>query len=215
MTRRGLMLRISLAVVIYAVAIGVGCDLRFRFPKREDLHYVLYKDLVPLIVAIPAAWLAYCFQRRASYLQQLRAAWEEAVGAIRGAILYTHKARPSAEDRGAVLADLGAAIDQLRGLFRGAKASPFASMEAIRAEIEALGTVEEVTAARAEAARSAIQEFWEVASGRLLLEFDRVSLADRAVAPSTGRPSPKGRVARAVGGPTEARSQLTTHLAGR
>jgi hypothetical protein len=180
MTRRGLMIRIFLAVVIYAVAIGVGCDIRFRYPKREDLHYVLYKDLIPLIVAIPAAWLAYCFQRRGSYLQQLRAAWNVAVAGAQGAIRYTSRTHPSSDDHGSVLADLGAAIDGVRGLSRNPDSIPIASLEAIRSLIEALGVDSQATPAQAEAARLAIQHHWEIASGRLLIEFDRARLSPRS-----------------------------------
>src|SRR6185437_17177172 len=104
------------------------------------LHYVLFRDLVPLIVAIPAAWLAYCFQRRMSYLQQLRAAWLGAVNSAQGAIRYTHMVRPSPDDQGAVLAGLGAAIDGAWGVSRGRKSIPIASLEAIRDAIEALGS---------------------------------------------------------------------------
>ena len=174
MTRRGLLFRICLALAVYAVAIAIGCDLRFRYPKREDLHYVLFKDLVPLVVAIPAAWLAYCFQRRASYLQQLRGAWVVASAAARGAIRYTQAARPSPEAHRAIIDDLDGAIEGLRGLFRPGRPSPASSLSAILEEIEALGSGESVTPSTSEAARSAVLAHWDLASGRLLHEFDRV-----------------------------------------
>jgi hypothetical protein len=186
MTRRGLMFRICLALTIYAVAIAVGCDLRFRYPKREDLHYVLYKDLVPLVVAIPAVWLAYCFQRRASTLQQLRAAWAEVVTASQGAIRYTHLSRPPLEAHRAILEGLDGAIEATRGLFRPGRAGPTSSLAAIRDELEALGSGDSVTTLRAEASRSAILAHWDVASGRLLQEFDRVP----SIAPRTARHRP-------------------------
>jgi hypothetical protein len=184
MTRRGLLFRICLALAVYAIAIAIGCDLRFRYPKREDLHYVLFKDLLPLVVAIPAAWLAYCFQRRASYLQQLRAAWVDASAAARGAIRHTHASRPTIEEHRAVLDDLGGAIEGLRGLFRPGRPSPASSLSAILDEIEVLGSGESFTPSKAEAAREAILEHWDLASGRLLHEFDRVP----ALSHKPGRP---------------------------
>jgi hypothetical protein len=206
MTRRGLMIRITLVVFIYALAIGLGCDLRFRYPKREDLHYVLYKDLVPLIVAIPAAWLAYCFQRRASYLQQLRTAWVDAVASVQGAIQLTCENRPSSHAKGAVLASLGASIDGLRGLSRGGKSSAIVALETIRELVEAIGSDEIATPSKFAAARTAIQATWDVASEGLLVEFDRVHV--RASKPE------RTPALRSVG-PTKVRSRLTTPLTAR
>jgi hypothetical protein len=197
MTRRGLLFRICVALAVYAVAIAIGCDLRFRYPKREDLHYILFKDLVPLVVAIPAAWLAYCFQRRASYLQQLRAAWVDASAAARGAIRYTHASRPMIEEHRAVLDDLGGAIEGLRGLFRPGRPSPTSSLSSILDKVEALGSGDSFEASKAEASRSAILEHWELASGRLLHEFDRVPAMN--LKPSRPRPIERGVLAKSGG----------------
>jgi hypothetical protein len=198
------MFRICLAVAIYAFAIGIGCDLRFRYPNREDMHYVLFRDLVPLLVAIPAAWLAYCFQRRASYLQQLRAVWVDVSSAAQGAIRYTHASRPTLEAQRAILESLGGAIEAVRGLFRPGRASPASSLATIRDEIEALGSCESVTALKSEAARSAILAHWYAASTRLLHEFDRIPAS--STRPLTLPP---------VGSPGLVWSRLTARLTGR
>ncbi len=181
------MIRIALAVAIYAAAIGAGGCLRFLFPKREDLPYVLFRDMVPLIVALPATWLAYCFQRRQSYLHQLRAAWSDAIGAVQAAIRYTDDPRPTRRGRDAVLAGLGAAMDGVQGVFRsrrGVRVDPSGSLRLIRDEVEALGRGGTIAPEEARAARSAIEAHWTEARGRMAIEFDRALPAAKL------RPSP-------------------------
>jgi hypothetical protein len=180
MTRRGLKIRTLLVLVLYGIAVGIGCDLRFRYPNREDMHYVLFRDLVPLVVAIPAAWLAYGLQRRLSYLHQLRAVSARAVDAVQVAIRHTRKARPTADEAGAVLADLDAAIEGTRSLFlavgdRAGRAPDLAeALESIRAEVEALGSDGVWEPSKAEAARPAIEARWNQARESLFQDFDRV-----------------------------------------
>ncbi len=173
------MIRTSLVVAIYAIAIGVGCDLRFRFPNREDMHYVLFRDLVPLVIAIPAAWLAYSIQRRQGFLRQLGAASAEASLAAQAAIRHTRKARPTRDETAVVLAELGVAIDGARGVFRGLgrEAMPFGDLEAIRDEVAALGFEDDWDPSRADAARPAIEARWDQARGLLFEEFDRTAPA--------------------------------------
>ena len=197
MTRHGLLFRICVALAVYAVAIAIGFDLRFRYPKREDLHYVLFKDLVPLVVAIPALWLAYCIQRRASYLQQLRAIWVETSAAARGVIRYTHLARTTSADHRAILDDLETAVEGVRCLFRPGRPSPASGLLAIIGEIERLGSGESVTMARSEVSRSAILDHWERTSNWLLHEFDRVpALRHGAARPLTIGPASFNAVGR-------------------
>jgi hypothetical protein len=60
----------------------VGIGLRYWHPSEHDIVYATFKDLIPFVIAIPAAWLAFCFQRRASYIQQLRAFWSDLVEVV-------------------------------------------------------------------------------------------------------------------------------------
>ena len=59
-------------------------------PSEDAPLYGTFKDLVPLIIAIPAAWLGYCFQRRQSYLKDVRELWSKIVIAVQDSIQYTH-----------------------------------------------------------------------------------------------------------------------------
>lgn len=50
------------------------------------------KDLFPLVVALPAAFLAYAFafSRHNSYLQALRELWKQLVPSVQKAVQYTY-----------------------------------------------------------------------------------------------------------------------------
>ena len=71
MTRRALMRWVLFAILVY---LSYGALLTwFKFVDRFDELYVLLKDGAIFVSALPAAWLAACFQRRTSFLEQLRA----------------------------------------------------------------------------------------------------------------------------------------------
>ena len=75
--------RILIGVIaVYALALALAVFLRRPFAEAPSGYYATYKDLIPLVIAIPAAYLAFAFQRRGSYLQALRTVWEHMVGAV-------------------------------------------------------------------------------------------------------------------------------------
>jgi hypothetical protein len=51
--------------------------------------YTLLKEFSPIIIAIPAAWLAYCFNRRNSFLTSLNDLWREMVNSKNLCVKYT------------------------------------------------------------------------------------------------------------------------------
>src|SRR5262245_38460041 len=106
MTRRSLNRWIWLTIGVYLTVIAIGVMLRTLLPEKGDVVYATFKDLVPLAVAIPAAWLAYCFQRRSSYMQQLRILWSKLTLAIHDAIQYTHLTHPTQDQYAAVMKSL-------------------------------------------------------------------------------------------------------------
>jgi len=89
MTRRKLLVQVLAVVAVYLLAVVAGIALRRRFPGKDNPVYGTYKDLVPFAIAIPAAWLGYSFQRRASYLQALRSVYTDIVRAVNAAVEYT------------------------------------------------------------------------------------------------------------------------------
>ena len=88
--------------------------LRVAFPARDSLVYQTYRDLIPLIIALPAAFFAQAYQRRASYVQGLRAVWSQMAAAAGAAITYTDLPSPSKERFAEVLRRLSTAIEEVR-----------------------------------------------------------------------------------------------------
>jgi hypothetical protein len=84
-----------IAIGCYAAAIVVGILLKAAFPEKDHPVYSTYKDLVPFVIAIPAAWLGLCVQQRNSYMQQLRKLWSDMVGCVQEGIQYTFLAKPT------------------------------------------------------------------------------------------------------------------------
>ena len=121
-TRRHLQLVLVLVMATYAIAIIFAVWLRAPFAVEETSRYRTYKDILPLVIAIPAAYLAFAFQRRNSYLQALRALWSQIVGAITEALTYTEMSSPSQAEHLVVLSSLRAAIEEVRGVFKNVPA---------------------------------------------------------------------------------------------
>jgi hypothetical protein len=180
MTKKTLNRWIWTTIAIYLALIVGGVGLRTLFPGKDDPVYATFKDLVPLAVAIPAAWLAYCFQRRASYMQQLRALWSRLTAAVQDAIQYTHLENPSQEHFAVVLKSLSIAVDEVRSLFsnlaEGRDAPglfPFESVKTIHEIVSRLGFGSAYQREQAAVARKSIIEAWKKTRFAMLQEFDR------------------------------------------
>jgi hypothetical protein len=127
---------IGISTVWVAVVVG-GIVLRRTCPG-PDGPYGTFKDLIPLTVAVPAVWLGFLFQRRQSYLQQLRVLWSTLVRAIAGTRVYALAPTPTAEHWTTILRELSTAIDEVRGVFSNQNESktkvgiyPFESLKQI------------------------------------------------------------------------------------
>ena len=86
MTKQRLRRITFLVMSIYGFAIIIGLFLRIIVPPIPTSYYETFKDITPFILAIPAAYLGYCFQQRGSYLQSLRSLWSQLVIAVNNAI---------------------------------------------------------------------------------------------------------------------------------
>lgn len=163
---------------VYALAIVAGIALRIAFPTPGSLVYQTYRDLIPLIIALPAAYLAQAFQRRASYVQGLRAVWSGMVGAIAAALAYAETPAPSREQFTDVLRRLSAAIEEVRGFYAnvpsgyGAGWYPFEPIKQIHDVVRSLGFGEAATDERRDEAHEAIFRLWKAARERFLKELD-------------------------------------------
>ena len=178
MTRTHLSRVVRSIVAVYVLAIVVGVVLRLAFPQPGGLVYQTYRDLIPLIIALPAAYLAQAFQRRASYVQGLRALWSSMVGAIAAALAYTDTPEPSKEQFTDVLRRLSGAIEEVRGFYANVPSGtrtgwyPFEPIKQIHGVVRALGFGDAATDARRDEAHDTIFRLWKAARERFLKELD-------------------------------------------
>jgi len=165
---------------VYTLAIAMGVVLRIRYPGVNSAVYNTYKDLLPLLIAIPAAYLAFNFQRRALYVQALRSLWGNMVAAVQGARAYTHMKSPSAEDYRRTLSALSIVIDEARGVFENLPVKgksdgwyPFEPIKEIHDQVRDLGFGPNLLSGQQEKVRTNINVMWKAVRSQLLREFDR------------------------------------------
>lgn len=182
MTRKRLFRWTMGVVFIYILAIVTGIVLRIAVPDGvtgPSAAYQTFKDLVPFLIAFPAAWLSYCFQRRASYLKALRELWAILIPAVQQAIQYTHLDNPKIEDFSKAQQDLSTVIDSLRGVFKNIKSNdtvgfyPYENLKVIYKTMDWLKHATNQTADDRYWARRVMLTTWASMHQMLLLEFDR------------------------------------------
>jgi hypothetical protein len=174
----------------------VGLIFRIAGPPTQNPYYDTFKDLIPLIFAIPAAYLGYCFQRRGSYLQSLRSLWSQLVTSVNNAIQYTHLESPTQEQFHKVLTELSIVIDELRGVYKNIGEStkyiglyPYEPIKDIHKVISGLGFGmydEDVRSI----ARQQVVDHWRSIRSNFLDEFDRAE-PTKIVTPFKERKPPK------------------------
>jgi hypothetical protein len=180
MTRRHLRWLLFAVLAAFAATFTLAVYLRAPFADAESSYYRTFKDVMPMMIAVPAAYLAFAFQRRNSYLQALRTLWSHMVEAVASAMAYTDLDAPSKEEYQAALMKLGVAIEEVRAVFKNVPMTgdedglyPFEPVKRIYREIRALGHGGQSDAATRLAARSRIYGMWKDSRTRLLAEFDR------------------------------------------
>jgi hypothetical protein len=179
MTRKALFRWTAAVIGVYAGAILLGIVLRVAYPEPTSLVYPTYRDLIPLLIALPAAFLAYGFQRRASYLQGLRTLWGNMVGAMAAALTYTELPSPSKDQYAETLRRLSSVIEEVRGFYRNVPAGlptegwyPFEPVKQIYDAVRVLGFGEDATAERRADAQDAIYDMWKRNRAQFLTELD-------------------------------------------
>lgn len=180
MTKRQLIFWFSMASIVYLIAVAVGVFVRIYDTTANSVIYSTYKDMIPFIIAIPAAWLGYCLQRRSSYLQQLRILWSTLVKVVQKANQYTYIECPSGDQYSETLCSLSAAIEETRGVFMnlGEKNNeiglyPFEPIKDIFGLISDLDYKKQLTEAERKNIRDKISALWADMRRELLKEFDR------------------------------------------
>jgi hypothetical protein len=168
------------AVAYFVILVVIGIVLSVLDQSERRLVYSTFKDLIPLLIAIPAAWLGYCFQRRMAFAQQLRSLWSAIVDATWTALHYTHLEEPTSEDHAFTLMKLSVAIDEIRGLYKNLKGAderrglyPFEPLKDIHLLITNLSCGKGYDSKKAKETRDKIFALWVDVRHELLKEFDR------------------------------------------
>ena len=165
---------------VYLIALLSGISLRILYPLEVDNVYSTFTDLVPFILAIPAAWLGFCFSKRLSFLSQLRVLWTHIVETVQTAIQYTHLAEPTREDYSAALRQISSSIDEVRGSFRNVGETnnavglyPFEELKDIYELISNLGYGDSFKECQTADCRKRIGKCWVKVRRPFLSEFER------------------------------------------
>lgn len=184
MTRRSVWWTLTLVTMVYAAAIGGAYAVRVIWHDGPEAtpswQYATYKGVLPLLVAIPAAWFAFVVQRRLSFLQQLRSLWTKLVEAFQSAVQYTHLEQPQLEQYAATLKQLSIVIDEFRSAYKNLREGdddgvgfyPFESVKKIQTEIANLHPTK-FSVAHATTVRTNILDQWKCLREPILSEFDR------------------------------------------
>ena len=179
MTRQHLARTTKGVAAVYLGAIVLAFVLRAAFPSPTSAIYQTYRDVIPLIIALPAAYLAQAFQRRASYLQGLRTVWGNLVAAVAGALAYTEIPAPSKEQFGEVLRRLSASIEEIRGFYAnvptGASSKgwyPFEPVKQIHGVVRTLGFGDNASPERRTDSQEQIYDMWRRVRERFVAELD-------------------------------------------
>lgn len=179
MTRKHLQRTIFAVIVLYTIAIIVGLIIYYTDFTGNKIHYQIYKDLMLLTIAIPAAYLGFCFQRRSSFLQALRQLWTNLISSVNTAIQYTHLPEPTDKQFGEALVLLSKSIDEVRGVYKNLKETkdniglyPFECLKDIYGQVSKLG-YGKLDMAKAAESRRHIRHCWKDLRKSFLSEFDR------------------------------------------
>ena len=179
MTRKHLKRTIYTVIGFYTIVLLCGVAIYYSDTTGNKIHYQVFKDLTPFTIAIPAAYLGFCFQRRSSFLQALRLLWTNLITSVNSAIQYTQLNEPTDKQFGDTLALLSKSIDEVRGVYKNLRETdssighyPFEGLKDIHETIAKLG-YGFIDKEKAIEARQYIKHNWKDLRKSFLSEFDR------------------------------------------
>ncbi len=169
MTRRNLSLNVA-AVAAGLLALVVLALLWGRF------HTVL-KDFAAFFLAIAAAYLGYCFQRRQAFLVSLRDLWHQCIDAKADIIDCTQAAERDPAQLAKAQRSISIAIDKMRVVYRNVGETeariglfPFEPLHDMRKALDALAQADGTDTQRAECQTTVI-DAWNAFRWAFLREF--------------------------------------------
>ncbi|WP_315722834.1 MULTISPECIES: hypothetical protein [unclassified Bradyrhizobium] len=155
---------LSLALLIVAAAV---------YPKFGDF----LKNFSNLILAVAAAYLTYCFQRRQAFLVSLREIWHQCIEAKAELVDYTHDPQPDQAKFGKAHRAISTAIDMMRAAYRNVEETeasigffPFEPLHDMRRSLEKIGFVN-VSHQSQQLARKEMLSAWNAFRWSFLREF--------------------------------------------
>lgn len=180
MTRQKVTFWVYATISVYILCIIIGISLKYHYPETNNPIYTTFKDLIAFLIAIPAAWLGYCFSRRISYLQHLQSLWTHVNSSIQQVIQYTHLPNPEPDDYANVQLVICTMIDEIRGVFKNLGENrtdgglyPFEELKKIQKIHSSLGFGDTFTEEIATDSRKKIILNWKNVRVPFLSEFDR------------------------------------------
>src|SRR5262249_50287734 len=139
--------------------------------------YDVLKDFAGVFIAIAAAYLAYCFQRRQAFLASLRDLWHVCIEAKADIVDYVRDTQPTEEKYRRVQRSISKAIDGMRGVYRNVSETeaaiglyPFEPLHDMRRELERLGC-RDLDAKARHAALKEVIDSWNAFRWSFLREF--------------------------------------------
>ena len=179
MTRKQLQQTIFAVIGLYSFILFTGLLIYYNDTSDKRIHYQIFKDLIPFAIAIPAAYLGFCFQRRSSFLQALRQLWSNLIISVNSAIQYTHLTESTDKQYGETLVLLSKSIDEVRGVYKNLKEKedgiglyPFECLKEIHKLVSELG-YGKIDTEKANETRRRIRHCWGDLRKSFLSEFDR------------------------------------------
>jgi hypothetical protein len=163
--------------ILYLIFILIVIFSRLILPDWSDT----IKAVIPLATALPAAVLAGVYQRRTSFLQQLRANWIRLVEAFQNCVQLTHNPRPDAADFSSTMKNLSIVIDDFRSIYKNLDEGPgnpgyfpFESLKEIQRKTSEYYLRGDYSITASAATRKELGVAWKKVREPLLKEFDRL-----------------------------------------
>jgi len=156
--------------------------------------YDFLKDFSSMFIAVAAAYLIYCFQRRQAFLTSLRELWTKTIEAKADLIEYTHDPAPDQQKFGKAHRSLSMAIDMMRAVYRNVHERtssiglyPFEPLHDMRKALDGLG-FQNITPAAQKNARQSILQAWNAFRWSFLQEFSAPTLRHHITNPGARDP---------------------------
>lgn len=180
MTRRELNRIVKITVFALIVLIGLALGAKMTGFQWALNFYDFIRDTSLLIVTVVAAYLAQVFQKRNTFLQNLREQWKEIVETKAALIYYCHQENPTLEDYLVASRQLSETIDNMRIVYRNVGETdeliglyPFSPLHHMRHVMDILDPrVNKPTAEDKFKARGEIWDAFNAVREHFLDEFD-------------------------------------------